>query len=96
MKSDAGLIELDLLNLRAIAEPIYREATNVRFVMTLGDGWDVIEETTGDHAIFYIWMRIDFANGRHWFTRFKLPEILKDPGQWFREDADKLALAIPT
>ena len=94
MKNDRLPTIQDLQSLSVIAESIYREATNIRFEMAMGNGWDVLEEDDGELAIFYIWVRVDCVNGPHWFTRFKLPEVLENPEQWFREDADKLALAI--
>ncbi len=81
-------------SLRDVAEPIYREATSVGFVITLGTGWDVLEEDNSKRVTSYVWLHLDFTDERHWHTRFELPEFLDNPAQWFRTDADKLRFNI--
>ena len=81
-------------SLRDVAEPIYREATSVGFVITLGTGWDVLEEDNSKRVTSYVWLHLDFTDERYWHTRFELPEFLDNPAQWFRTDADKLRFNI--
>jgi len=88
------LTEEVVSRLHDIAEPIYREVVRGPFDLTLGGGWDVLEEEDSDLPIFYIFIRIDFADERHWLTRFKLPTVLENPKSWFQADADKMKHAI--
>lgn len=97
MENIAGLTAEDRQRLRDIAEPIYRDAVSGPFDMSLNDGWDVLEDDDrGDRPVFYISVRIDFANDIHWFTRFKLPDATEGPEPLFRADADKMALSLRT
>ncbi len=94
MGNDDILTEEEVSRLHDIAEPIYREAVRGPFDLTLGGGWNVLEEDDFDQPIFYIFIRVDFADERHWFTRFKLPGVLENPESWFQADADEMKHAI--
>src|SRR3990167_2239546 len=89
-----ALMDTPLDDIKVAATAAYSAVTALKFDIKLGEDFHVFDEDSPDlcgQVMYYIWIRLDFSDDRHWFVRFKLPDFIKSYHDALEKDAKKLA-----